>query len=116
MDLSTYEYTIVSVLHKHVLLNYCKSSQSSQDDLPALWPSGKVLAQRSGGAWFDPQPSQTKDFKLGISSYPPSVRHYGFSVKSGRPSVRIMGLGVVYAIAPYITVWRHAFNCPQRRL
>ncbi|GFR64426.1 hypothetical protein ElyMa_005507100 [Elysia marginata] len=29
---------------------------------PALWPSGKILAQRSGGA------SQTKDFKIGISS------------------------------------------------
>ncbi|GFS17044.1 hypothetical protein ElyMa_004971400 [Elysia marginata] len=35
---------------------------------PALWPSGKTLAQRSGGAWFDSRPSQTKDFKRGISS------------------------------------------------
>ncbi|GFS16371.1 hypothetical protein ElyMa_003212400 [Elysia marginata] len=35
---------------------------------PALWPSGKTLAQRSGGAWFDPRPSQTKDFKIGNSS------------------------------------------------
>ncbi|GFR61736.1 hypothetical protein ElyMa_005439600 [Elysia marginata] len=28
----------------------------------------KTLAQRSGGAGFDPWPSQTKDFKIGISS------------------------------------------------
>ncbi|GFS05526.1 hypothetical protein ElyMa_001202200 [Elysia marginata] len=34
---------------------------------PALRPSGKTLAQRSGGAWFDPRPSQTKGFKIGIS-------------------------------------------------
>ncbi|GFR62814.1 hypothetical protein ElyMa_005466700 [Elysia marginata] len=36
--------------------------------IPALWLSGKALAQRSGGAWFDPRPSQTKDFKIGISN------------------------------------------------
>ncbi|GFS14758.1 hypothetical protein ElyMa_003170300, partial [Elysia marginata] len=35
---------------------------------PALWPRGKTLAQISGGAWFDPLPSHTKDFKIGISS------------------------------------------------
>ncbi|GFR66774.1 hypothetical protein ElyMa_005567400 [Elysia marginata] len=34
----------------------------------ALWPCGKALAQRLGDAWFDPRPSQTKDFKIGISS------------------------------------------------
>ncbi|GFR91298.1 hypothetical protein ElyMa_004324300 [Elysia marginata] len=33
-----------------------------------LWPGGKTLAQRSVRAWFDPRPSQTKDFKIGISS------------------------------------------------
>ncbi|GFS02354.1 hypothetical protein ElyMa_004605100 [Elysia marginata] len=35
---------------------------------PALWPSGKALPQISRDAWFDPRPSQTKDFKIGISS------------------------------------------------
>ncbi|GFR75211.1 hypothetical protein ElyMa_000449500 [Elysia marginata] len=35
---------------------------------PALRPSGKTLAQRSGGAWFGSRPSQTKDFKISISS------------------------------------------------
>ncbi|GFS01223.1 hypothetical protein ElyMa_001091300 [Elysia marginata] len=49
------------------------------------------LAQRSGGAWFDPRPSQTKDFKIGIlAADPSSAWHYGFSAKSGGPGVRIM--------------------------
>ncbi|GFR57960.1 calcium-activated chloride channel regulator 1 [Elysia marginata] len=41
---------------------------SPETTTPALWPSGKTLAQRSGGAGFDPRPSQTRDFKTGISS------------------------------------------------
>ncbi|GFR97157.1 hypothetical protein ElyMa_004470400 [Elysia marginata] len=63
-----------------------------------------------------PDPSQTKDFKMLSAADPPSVWHWGFSPKSGRPSVRIMWLGVVYASAPYITVWQHAFNCLKRGL
>ncbi|GFS08689.1 hypothetical protein ElyMa_001281000 [Elysia marginata] len=46
----------------------------------------------------------------------PSVWHYGFSAKTGRPGVRIMRLGVVYASALHITVWQNAFRCPKRRL
>ncbi|GFR58004.1 hypothetical protein ElyMa_000016700 [Elysia marginata] len=33
-----------------------------------LWPSGKTLAQRPGGAWFDHRPSEKEDIKIGISS------------------------------------------------
>ncbi|GFR82512.1 hypothetical protein ElyMa_000629100 [Elysia marginata] len=57
-----------------------------------------------------------RTLKVVSAADPPSVWHYGFSAKSGRPGVRIMRLGMVYASAPYITVWQHAFNCPQRRL
>ncbi|GFR79331.1 hypothetical protein ElyMa_004017500 [Elysia marginata] len=57
-----------------------------------------------------------RTLKLVLAADPPSVWHYGFSAKSGRPGVRIMWLGVVYASAPYITVWEHAFNRPKRRL
>ncbi|GFR74293.1 hypothetical protein ElyMa_002159500 [Elysia marginata] len=44
------------------------SRGSLQSALPALWPCDKTLAQRSEGACFDPQLSQTKDSKIGISS------------------------------------------------
>ncbi|GFR80843.1 hypothetical protein ElyMa_000590500 [Elysia marginata] len=47
-----------------------------------------------------------KTLKLALAADPPSVGHCGFSVKSGRPGVRIS--------APYNTVWKHAFNCPHR--
>ncbi|GFR84061.1 hypothetical protein ElyMa_004141400 [Elysia marginata] len=57
-----------------------------------------------------------RTLKLVLAADPPSVWHYGFSVKSGRPGVRPGVRGVVYASAPYITVWQHAFNCPKRRL
>ncbi|GFR65361.1 hypothetical protein ElyMa_003655800 [Elysia marginata] len=57
-----------------------------------------------------------RTLKLVLAVDLPSVCHYGFCAKSGRPGVRIMWLGVVYAIAPYITAWPHAFNCPKRRL
>ncbi|GFR81197.1 hypothetical protein ElyMa_002334800 [Elysia marginata] len=53
-----------------------------------IFSSGKTLAQRSGGAWFDPRPSQTKEMVLAAD--PPGVWHYGFSAKSGRPGARIM--------------------------
>ncbi|GFS06339.1 alkaline phosphatase [Elysia marginata] len=56
-----------------------------------------------------------RTLKLVLAADPPSVWHYGFSGKSGRPGVSIMlRLGVVYASAPYITVWQDAFNCPKR--
>ncbi|GFS13221.1 hypothetical protein ElyMa_004878300 [Elysia marginata] len=55
-----------------------------------------------------------RSLKLVLAADPPSVWHYGFSVKYGRLGVRIMWLSVVYASAPYITVWQHAFNCPKR--
>ncbi|GFR92332.1 hypothetical protein ElyMa_000865600 [Elysia marginata] len=57
-----------------------------------------------------------RTLKSVLAADPPSVWHYGFSAKSGWPGVRIMGLGVVCASAPYTTLWQHAFNCPQRRL
>ncbi|GFS21594.1 hypothetical protein ElyMa_005087200 [Elysia marginata] len=54
--------------------------------------------------------------KLVLAADSPGVWHYGFSAtaKTGRSG--IMWLGVLYARAPYITVWQHAFNCPKRRL
>ncbi|GFS02574.1 hypothetical protein ElyMa_006448000 [Elysia marginata] len=82
---------------------------------PALWPNGKTLAQRSGGVGSIPGRVKLRTSKLVLVADPPGVWHYGFSAKSGRPGVRIMSLGVVYASAPYITVWQYAFNCPQRR-
>ncbi|GFR88796.1 hypothetical protein ElyMa_000778400 [Elysia marginata] len=57
-----------------------------------------------------------RTLKLVSAADPPSVWHDGFSSKSGRPGVRIIRLGLVYASAHYITVWQHAFNCPKRRL
>ncbi|GFR90893.1 hypothetical protein ElyMa_006161800 [Elysia marginata] len=77
---------------------------------PSLSPSGKTLAQRSGGAWFDPGRVKPKNLKLVLAADSPSVWYYGFSAKSGRPRVRIIGLGVVYASAPYTTLWQYAFN------
>ncbi|GFS21812.1 ATP-binding cassette sub-family C ABCC/MRP-like protein [Elysia marginata] len=56
-----------------------------------------------------------RTLKLVLAADPPSVWHYGFSAKSGRPGVRMMGLGVVSASTPYTTVWQYAFS-PQRRL
>ncbi|GFS25182.1 hypothetical protein ElyMa_005177200 [Elysia marginata] len=82
----------------------------------ALWPIGKTLAQRSGVVGSIPGRVKPRTLKLVLAADPPSVWHYGFSATSGRPGVRIMGLGVVYASAPYIAVWQHAFNCPKRRL
>ncbi|GFR62297.1 hypothetical protein ElyMa_001867900 [Elysia marginata] len=35
---------------------------------PPLWPSGKDTRSEIGRYGFDPEPSQTKDFKIGISS------------------------------------------------
>ncbi|GFR73658.1 hypothetical protein ElyMa_002142800 [Elysia marginata] len=57
-----------------------------------------------------------RTLKLVLAADPPSVWHYEFRIKSGRPGVRIMWLGVVYASAPYIIVWQHAFNFPKCRL
>ncbi|GFS13626.1 orexin receptor type 1 [Elysia marginata] len=59
---------------------------------PALWPSGKDTRSEIGRYGFDPGPSQTKDFKIGITVVAdlPRVWHYGFSATSGRPGVRIM--------------------------
>ncbi|GFS11111.1 hypothetical protein ElyMa_001339100 [Elysia marginata] len=57
-----------------------------------------------------------RTLNLVLAADPPSVWHYGFSVKSGRPGVTIMWPDGVYASDPYITVWQHAFDCPQRRL
>ncbi|GFR96960.1 hypothetical protein ElyMa_004465300 [Elysia marginata] len=90
--------------------------------IPALWPGGKTLAQRSGGVGSIPGRVKPRTLKLVLAADPPSVWHYcygfcyGFSANSGRPSVRIKWLGVVCASAPYITVWQHALNCPKRRL
>ncbi|GFS11791.1 hypothetical protein ElyMa_004843200 [Elysia marginata] len=86
---------------------------------PALWPSGKTLAQRSGGVGSIPGRIKPRTLKLALAADPPSniIWNYGFSsAKSGRPGVRIKRLSVVYASAPYSTVWQHAFNCPKRRL
>ncbi|GFS13273.1 very long-chain acyl-CoA synthetase-like [Elysia marginata] len=44
------------------------SSTITNTNEAALWPSNKTLAQRSGGALFDPWLSQTKDFEIDISS------------------------------------------------
>ncbi|GFR88596.1 hypothetical protein ElyMa_000774100 [Elysia marginata] len=55
----------------------------------ALWPSNETLAQRSGGAWFNPRPSQTKDFKIGIN------RALGYGVAT--TSARIGGM-----LAPFL--------------
>ncbi|GFR85306.1 hypothetical protein ElyMa_006024800 [Elysia marginata] len=52
--------------------------------------SGKTLAQRSGGAWFDPRRVKLRTLKLVLAAGPPSVWHYGFSVKSGWPGVKII--------------------------
>ncbi|GFS20179.1 hypothetical protein ElyMa_003306800 [Elysia marginata] len=57
-----------------------------------------------------------RTLKLVLAADPPGVWHYGLSAKSDRPRDRIMSQGVVYASAPYITVWQYAFNCPKRRL
>ncbi|GFS23658.1 splicing factor, arginine/serine-rich 4/5/6 [Elysia marginata] len=35
--------------------------------VPTLWPSGKDTRSEIGRYGFDPWPSQTKDFKIGIS-------------------------------------------------
>ncbi|GFR78093.1 hypothetical protein ElyMa_002253000 [Elysia marginata] len=83
---------------------------------PTLWPSGETLAQISGGAGSIPGRVKPRTLKLVLSADPPSVWRYGFSAESGRPGIRIMGLGVVSASAPYITVWQDAFKCPKRRL
>ncbi|GFR65512.1 kelch repeat and BTB domain-containing protein 12 [Elysia marginata] len=56
---------------------------------PALWPSGKTLAQRSGGVGSIPGRVKPRTLKLVLAADPPSVWHYGFSAKSGRPGVRI---------------------------
>ncbi|GFS03495.1 hypothetical protein ElyMa_001151400 [Elysia marginata] len=40
----------------------------SRGQVPALWPSGKDTRSEIGWYEFDPGPSQTKDFKIGISS------------------------------------------------
>ncbi|GFS21009.1 hypothetical protein ElyMa_003327700 [Elysia marginata] len=53
--------------------------------------------------------------KLVLATDPSSVWLDGFSVKFGRPGVRLMRLEVLYARAPYITEWQHPFNCPKRR-
>ncbi|GFR66677.1 mitogen-activated protein kinase kinase kinase kinase [Elysia marginata] len=58
--------------------------------IPALWPSGKDTRSELGRYGFDPRPSQTKDSKLVLVADPPGVWHYGFSAKSGRPSIMIM--------------------------
>ncbi|GFS17929.1 hypothetical protein ElyMa_003251000 [Elysia marginata] len=57
-----------------------------------------------------------RTLKLALAFDQPGDWHYGFSAKSGRLCVSIMRLSVVYAGAPYIIVWQHAFNCPKRRL
>ncbi|GFR82612.1 hypothetical protein ElyMa_000631100 [Elysia marginata] len=57
----------------------------------------KTLAQRSGGTGSIPGRVKPKTLKLVLVADPPGVWHYGFSVKSGPPGVRIMRLGVVYA-------------------
>ncbi|GFR89580.1 hypothetical protein ElyMa_006128000 [Elysia marginata] len=56
----------------------------------ALWPSGKTLAQRSGGAGSIPGRVRQRTLKLVLAADPSSVWHYGFSAKSGPPGVRIM--------------------------
>ncbi|GFR61792.1 hypothetical protein ElyMa_001855600 [Elysia marginata] len=58
----------------------------------SMEPSGKDTRSEIGRYGFDPRPSQTKDFRIGILlvADPSSVWHYGFGAKSGRPGVRIM--------------------------
>ncbi|GFS00118.1 hypothetical protein ElyMa_004546000 [Elysia marginata] len=57
----------------------------------------KTLAQRPGGTGSIPGRVKPRTLKLVLVADPPGVWHCGFSAKSGRPGVRIMGLDVVYA-------------------
>ncbi|GFS23145.1 hypothetical protein ElyMa_006970000 [Elysia marginata] len=57
----------------------------------------KTLAQRSEGTGSIPGRVKPKTLKLVLVADPPGVWHYRFSAKSGRPGVKIMRLGVVYA-------------------
>ncbi|GFS23356.1 hypothetical protein ElyMa_001637800 [Elysia marginata] len=56
-----------------------------------------TLAQISGGTGSFPGRVKPKTLKLVLVADAPGVWHYGFSAKSGRPGVKIMRLGVVYA-------------------
>ncbi|GFR67248.1 hypothetical protein ElyMa_000248200 [Elysia marginata] len=80
---------------------------------PVLWSSGKTRHSLRDREVHGSIPGRVKPRTLKLAADPPIDWHYAFSAKSGRPGVRIMGLGVVYASAPYTTMWQHAFNCPK---
>ena len=51
----------------------------------------KAFASGAGGCGFNPQPRQTKVFKIGIlAAVPPGAWHLGNSAKIGWPGVSIM--------------------------
>ncbi|GFR61546.1 hypothetical protein ElyMa_000106400 [Elysia marginata] len=64
--------------------------KSANDGKPALWPSGKTTAQRSGSAGSIPGRVKPRTLKLVLAADPPSVWQYGFSAKFDRPGVKIM--------------------------
>ncbi|GFS22257.1 hypothetical protein ElyMa_006946200 [Elysia marginata] len=51
-----------------VLQKHCSIWRIDASLEPALWPSGKDTRSEIVRFGFDPRPSQTKDFKIGISS------------------------------------------------
>ncbi|GFR95798.1 hypothetical protein ElyMa_000952800 [Elysia marginata] len=63
---------------------------------PPLWPSGKTLVQRPGGAGSIPDRVKPRTLKLVLAADPPNVWLYGLSAKSGRPRCQdnVTGCGV----------------------
>ncbi|GFS12255.1 hypothetical protein ElyMa_003106400 [Elysia marginata] len=72
----------VSKLHRRI--------ENCMKKKPALWLRGKTRAQRLGGAGSIPGRIKPSTLKLVLAADPPSVWHYRFCVKFGRPGVRIM--------------------------
>ncbi|GFS07461.1 hypothetical protein ElyMa_006570400 [Elysia marginata] len=64
-----------------------KGGSALQASSPALWPSDKTLAQRSGGVGSFPSRVKPKTLKMVLVADRPCVWYYGFTAK---PGVRIM--------------------------
>ncbi|GFR60253.1 sarcolemmal membrane-associated protein-like [Elysia marginata] len=79
---------------------------------PALWPSGKTLAQRSGGAWFEPRPSQTKDFKVSI--FPPLEQKKPFLCEN-QPGISLQTQDL-YQLAQYLQEALHREKMLEQKL